>query len=64
MIAVRLRLALSARVSASAGVASNETDGTDPELLHQRADERLYRAKRARGEAGRPPALALHEPAQ
>ncbi len=65
VIAERLQLALSARVFASAGVASTETDGSDPELLHQRADERLYRAKRARGDgAGRPSTLALHEPAQ
>jgi diguanylate cyclase (GGDEF)-like protein len=47
LVADRLRLALSARVCASAGVASTEVDGGEAEVLHHRADERLYRAKRS-----------------
>ncbi|MGA9858545.1 MAG: diguanylate cyclase [Solirubrobacteraceae bacterium] len=45
-IADRLRLALSSRISASVGVASAPADGHDADALHQRADERLYAAKR------------------
>jgi diguanylate cyclase (GGDEF)-like protein len=48
MVAARLQLALSARISASAGTASTAVDGTDAELLHRRADERLYAIKRTR----------------
>ena len=45
-IADRLRLALSVRISASAGVAAAPEDGNSADALHQRADERLYEAKR------------------
>ncbi len=44
--AERLRFALAARISASAGVAAAPDDGTEPDPLHHRADERLYEAKR------------------
>ena len=54
-VAARLQLALSARISASAGTASTEIDGTDPELLHRHADERLYRIKRERVGLGAAP---------
>jgi diguanylate cyclase (GGDEF)-like protein len=47
-IADRLQMALSARISASAGTASTSVDGTNAERLHHRADERLYAIKRAR----------------
>lgn len=47
-IADRLRLALSLRVSTSAGAASTETDGASAEQLHLEADRRLYAAKRSR----------------
>lgn len=42
----RLRFALSARISASAGVAAAPQDGLEADPLHHRADERLYEAKR------------------
>jgi diguanylate cyclase (GGDEF)-like protein len=42
----RLRFALAARISASAGVAAAPEDGTEADPLHHRADERLYEAKR------------------
>jgi diguanylate cyclase (GGDEF)-like protein len=42
----RLRFALSARISASAGIAAAPEDGTEADALHHRADERLYEAKR------------------
>ena len=47
-VADRLTLALSLRISACAGVAGTDRDGTSFELLHQRADQRLYDAKRER----------------
>jgi diguanylate cyclase (GGDEF)-like protein len=47
-VADRLRLALSARIGACAGVASTTEDGLDDEQLHRCADERLYAAKRHR----------------
>lgn len=47
-VADRLRLALSARISACAGVACTAQDGCDAEQLHHSADERLYAAKRGR----------------
>ena len=47
-IADRLRLALSARIGACAGVASTTEDGFDNEQLHHCADVRLYAAKRGR----------------
>jgi diguanylate cyclase (GGDEF)-like protein len=47
-VAGRLQLALSARVSASVGVASSDADGNDSDELYRRADERLYEAKRSR----------------
>jgi diguanylate cyclase (GGDEF)-like protein len=46
LVADRLRLALSARIGASAGVAAAPEDGMSADTLHQRADERLYEAKR------------------
>jgi diguanylate cyclase (GGDEF)-like protein len=45
-IAERLCFALSMRVSASAGIASTESDGATAEDLHQIADRRLYSHKR------------------
>lgn len=57
-IAARLQLALSLRICASAGTASTATDGTDPDLLHHRADERLYAIKRARDERAAAPVAA------
>lgn len=42
----RLRFALAARISVSAGTAVAPADGLDDDSLHQRADERLYEAKR------------------
>ncbi|HET9102320.1 MAG TPA: GGDEF domain-containing protein [Solirubrobacteraceae bacterium] len=47
-VADRLRLALSARIGACAGVAGTPDDGLDLERLHHTADERLYASKRAR----------------
>jgi diguanylate cyclase (GGDEF)-like protein len=47
-VADRLTLALSLRISACAGVAATDRDGWIVELLHQRADQRLYQAKRER----------------
>jgi diguanylate cyclase (GGDEF)-like protein len=42
----RLRFALAARISVSAGTAVAPADGLDGDSLHQRADDRLYEAKR------------------
>ncbi len=47
-VADRLLLALSARISASAGVACTRGDGLDADVLYHSADERLYDAKRCR----------------
>ena len=47
-VAGRLRLALSIRIGACAGVACTADDGRDIEGLHHTADERLYASKRAR----------------
>jgi GGDEF domain-containing protein len=47
-MAERLRLALSARMSACAGVASSDAEGPDADALYRRADEHLYEGKRAR----------------
>lgn len=62
-VAERLQLALSARISASAGTASTELDGIDPETLHRRADERLYRIKRERVGLGDAAEVAAAQPA-
>ena len=48
LVADRLRLALSPRVDACAGVAATDRDGPLAETLVQHADQRLYAAKRAR----------------
>jgi diguanylate cyclase (GGDEF)-like protein len=45
-VADRLRLTLSTRIGASAGVAAAPDDGESADALHHRADERLYEAKR------------------
>jgi diguanylate cyclase (GGDEF)-like protein len=45
-VAGRLRLALSARISVSTGVATTCGKDLDTDVLYHRADERLYDAKR------------------
>jgi diguanylate cyclase (GGDEF)-like protein len=50
-VADRLQLALSLRISASAGVACAGEDGLSDEALYHVADERLYEAKRRRAPA-------------
>lgn len=55
----RLRLALSERIVACAGIAATDRDGEDAETLHQCADQRLYEAKRSSPrESARRPAAA------
>ncbi len=47
-VAARLRLVLSSRISASAGVACTRVDGINAEALYHHADRRLYEAKQQR----------------
>lgn len=57
-VADRLRLALSERISVSAGMACTRQDGLSADTLYHCADERLYEAKRRRPAAHDQPALA------
>lgn len=47
VLAERLAAALAERIGASVGIATRRRDGHDAEMLHRRADARLYARKRA-----------------
>jgi diguanylate cyclase (GGDEF)-like protein len=57
-VAGRLRLAVSARISVSTGVATTRGEELDADVLYHRADERLYDAKRQRPKTSGAHALA------